>query len=95
MDPDDADLNHAAGLWEQLCGQSMAALKYFRRAIAARPDVPRAYLGAASVCRQQGLYDQAEEYARAGLAQSADPQLRYELGLALAGRGRLDDAIQH
>lgn len=95
VDPDDADLNHAAGLWEQLCGQSMAALKYFRRAIAARPDVPRAYLGAASVCRQQGLYDQAEEYARAGLAQSADPQLRYELGLALAGRGRLDDAIQH
>ncbi|MEY3162559.1 MAG: hypothetical protein RIT25_2553 [Planctomycetota bacterium] len=95
LHPDDADLNHAAGLWEQLCGQSMAALKHFRRAIAARPDVPRAYLGAASVCRQQGLFDQAEEYARAGLSRSADPQLRYELGLALAGRGRLDDAIQH
>ncbi|MEY4672222.1 MAG: hypothetical protein RL148_6 [Planctomycetota bacterium] len=93
--PDDPDLNHAAGLWEQLCGQSMAALKHFRRSIAARPDAPRSYLGAASVCRQQGLYDQAEEYARAGLARTADPQLRYELGLALAGRGRLDDAIQH
>jgi len=52
--PDHYELNYAAGRWQVVRDQGIAAIKYFRRAIAGlRPDAAStdAFLAAAQVCR--------------------------------------------
>jgi tetratricopeptide (TPR) repeat protein len=99
--PDDAALNLAAAALERLRGSPLQAIKHFRRAAAASPSSVEAWLGAAEVCLSSGLYGEADQYARLGIAAqtargaAVDPRLRHALARALAGQGRLDDAILH
>jgi tetratricopeptide (TPR) repeat protein len=93
--PDSPELNTVRAQWESVRGEATQALKYYRRAIAADPDAADAWLGIVGLCISRGVYAEAEDYARRGLALCRDPRLRYQLGVALAQQGRLDDAIQH
>jgi tetratricopeptide (TPR) repeat protein len=93
--PESPELNTVRAQWEAVRGEATQALKYYRRAITADPGAADAWLGLVGVCIARGVYAEAEDYARRGLAACRDSRLRYQLGVALAQQGRLDDAIQH
>jgi tetratricopeptide (TPR) repeat protein len=101
-------LQLASGKLERLRGNRLPALRSFRLAIdavqeqhTADPEAAESFLGAAEVCLDAGLYAEAEEYARKGVAWFvgfglfADARLRHALARSFAGQGRLDDAILH
>jgi tetratricopeptide (TPR) repeat protein len=96
----DAQVEYAAGMFARLRGRSVAAIACFRRAVERREDFADGWLGAAEVCLDAGICDEAEVYARGGLGVSrrlgtvADPRLRLALARALKGQGRLGDAIE-
>lgn len=93
--PEQADLCYAMGRLQLLADHQLEALKYFRYAIQYDPQKVEAYLAAAQVCRLNSLGAAAERYARTGLLCRNDPQLRYELALALVSQLRMDDAIDN
>lgn len=99
--PDDPQLNLAAGQFARVRGQRFVAVRYFRAALTSEPGLTEGWHGAAQVCLDAGLYEDAENYARDGIAaqlrrgQQPDPRLRLSLARAMAGRGALDDAIRH
>lgn len=92
-------LELAAALFERLRGSLLAALACYQRAIRMAPHLVEGWLGAAEVCLEGQLWGRAEERARAGIlntggaAGAVDPRLRHALARALAGQGRLEDAI--
>ncbi|MBK8097816.1 MAG: tetratricopeptide repeat protein [Planctomycetes bacterium] len=90
-----SELNLAMGQWLAVSGGRTQAIKHFRRALRSDPNNVEAWLGLAQVCHHAGLYAEAEQYAREGLANAHDPRLQLQLGLALAHQQRLDDAIFH
>ena len=99
-------LQLATGKLERLLGNRLAAIRAFRLAIDAVErqqtcDVEAAecWLGAAGVCLDAAIYPEAETYARQGIAWATergvqpDARLLHARSRALAGQGRLDDAI--
>ncbi len=94
----DAQLEAAAGTFERLRQNPLAALTCFRRTIDAAPALVDGWLGATQVCLDAQMFEQAEEYARGGLVATAagggrDPRLLHSRAQALAGMGRLSEAV--
>lgn len=90
----DPDLCYVMGRLQLLADHQLEALKYFRRTTDADPGRTEAWLAAAQICRLNEQPKAAESYARKGMLLSRpEPQLRFELALALAAQARLDDAI--
>lgn len=95
----DARVECAAGVFARLRGRKLEAIACFRRAAQQQPDCSDAWVGAAEVCLEAESCDEAEEYARAGLAiarragRTPDPRLLLCKARALKGLGRLDEAI--
>lgn len=96
---DSPELDFAAATLARLSGQRLRAIASYRRALAAQPDLVDAWVGAAEVCLDSGLAQEAEDYARSAIARISqqgrlvDPRLRLCLARALQGQGRLDEAI--
>jgi tetratricopeptide (TPR) repeat protein len=100
-------LQLATGKLERLLGNRLQAIRAFQLAIDAVElqhtcDVEAAecWLGAAGVCLDAAIYPEAEKYARQGIAWAVascgvqpDARLLHARSRALAGQGRLDDAI--
>ncbi|MCR9247100.1 MAG: hypothetical protein NXI31_18870 [bacterium] len=86
-------LAFARASWERVRGDTVQALRFYRKAQAAAPTRVDAWREAARMLRQQAFYESAERYAKDGLRHREDPALRQEWALSLIGLGRLDDAI--
>ncbi len=93
--PRHAGLLCAQGAWERVRDRVLPALRNYRLAQEAQPDCVDAWLGASRLLRDRESFAEAAEYAKKGLAHRPDPSLRQEYAMALAGQGRLDDAILH
>lgn len=93
LHPDDGSLLFAKASWERARGETLDALRYYRRAQEVAPWRADAWRDAARMLRQSRLFEDAARYARDGLRHREDPALRQEWALALIGMGRLDDAI--
>lgn len=92
-DPDHFEANFVRGLWARAWGQRLPALKYFRRARGIAPARAETYLSETDLFLEAGEFVAAETAARAGIAAGGDdPRLAMRLGMALTGRGLLDDA---
>lgn len=92
-DPQHAGLLCAKAAWDRIRDRVLPALRSYRLAQAAAPEMVDAWLGAARLLRERENFTEAVAYAQKGLAQRPDPSLRQELALALVGLGQLDDAI--
>lgn len=90
--PQHAGLLCAKAEWERARDRVLAAIRCYRAAQAADPQLVASWLGAARVMREREQWAAAEEYARGGLRARPDPALRQELALALVGQGKLADA---
>ncbi|MBL8748427.1 MAG: hypothetical protein JNK78_04655 [Planctomycetes bacterium] len=93
--PRHAGLLCAQAAWERVRDRVLPALRNYRLAQDAQPDCVDAWLGASRLLRDRESFAEAAEYAKKGLAHRPDPSLRQEYAMALAGQGRLDDAILH
>lgn len=85
----------AQALWHQARDQVSAAIRCFGKATKLRPDAVTAWLSAARLLRDKGLYDSALTYAQDGWRHRRDPRLLQEVALALVGLNRLDEAEQY
>lgn len=96
---DDAQVAFAQGTLARVVGQRLRAIACFRRAAQKDPLLADAWVAAAEVCLEVPSSQEAEDYARSGIAvavqtgRAADPRLRLCLARALQGQGRLDEAI--
>ncbi len=95
-EPPPYDVLLARARWQQARGELMSAMAHFRRARELQPGRADAHLGLADLFLATEDYAAAEETARAGIAADVrDPNLLLRLGLAMTGRGRLQDARQY
>lgn len=77
-------------------GESMAATKFYRRAIELDARRCEAHLGLAQLFLSRGLYQGANDVVDFATAAGVrDPRLQYLRGFALGGLGRLDDARRY
>ncbi len=91
--PDFAPAELQLGLLLLDRGESAAAEEHFQRVLALAPEEPAGHVGLAEVRLQQEAYKEAAELLEAALSLSPrDDSIRYRLGLAYRGLGRVEDA---
>lgn len=93
--PHHALLHVAKAGWDQARGRVLPAVRHYQLAQAADPGCLDAWLGAARLLRERECWEDAARYASEGFRRVPDPALLQEQAFALAGMGRLDDAIHN
>ncbi len=91
--PEHPSLLFALASWHRACGETLPALRYYKKAEKGAPDRVDSFREAARMLREQGLYTEAIKHAQNGLQGREDPALRQEWALSLIGLGRLDEAV--
>jgi len=93
--PEHAGLWLSQALWYQARHKTSAAIRCFNKASGFRPNSVTAWLSAARMMREEGMYESALTRAQSGWQHRRDPRLLQEIALSLVGLNRLDEAEEY
>lgn len=82
-------------LWHQARHKTSAAIRCFNKASQLRPNAVTAWLSAARMMREEGMYESALTRAQNGWQHRRDPRLLQEIALSLVGLNRLQEAEEY